>query len=137
MTDSPISTENRISLREIRAPDFIEIERGYGAGPCDCCGYKWVSYQERMTRDRMHHAPRPNRKICRRCFEQANQAETDEIYALPGILNIARMERIYKDLGRCQICNRGKAVWSDPEDHVHICESCYHRNAGASAAAVS
>lgn len=39
--------------------------------------------------------------------------------------------------GKCQVYNRGKTVWSDPEDHIHICESCYHRHAGASGAVVS
>jgi hypothetical protein len=83
----------------------------------------------------MHQPPRPNRKICKKCFEQVKQA--NEIYAFPGILNIARMERIFEEPGRCQVCNIGKAVWTDPEDHVRICESCYHRHAGASAAVVS
>ena len=123
----------RISPKAITAKDFIGIEGGYGTGPCDCCGYTWVNYQERMTRERLKEPPRANLKICRKCFEQAKQAGTGQIRALPGVLNIARMERVFTDLGRCQVCNGGKAVWSDPEDHVHICESCYHHHAGEGA----
>jgi hypothetical protein len=81
-----------------------------------------VNYQERMTRERMKEPPRFNRKICKKCFEAAKRA-------LPGVMNTVGMVRLYKDLGRCQVCNGGKAVWTDPENHVHICESCY-RNQG-------
>ena len=135
--DPPLPAEKRISPGDIRTADYIGIERGFGTGPCDCCGYKWVAYQKRMTRERMHQPHRPNRKICRKCYNQAKAGEEDEIYTLPGILNIARMEPLFTDLGRCQVCNIGKAVWTDPEDHVQICESCYHCHAGVSALVVS
>lgn len=116
----PPGDGGRISPGEITAKDYIEIERGYGTGPCDCCGYRWVNYQVQMTRERMKESFRANRKICKKCFQIAKEAETAPIRALPELLNISRMERVFKDLGRCQICNGGKVVWSDPEDHVNI-----------------
>jgi len=120
-------------LPVIHSRDYALITDRNGTGPCDCCGYKWVNYQERMTRERLKEAPRPNRKICKKCFQIAKDAGIAPIRALPGVLNISRMERVFKDLGRCQVCNGGKAVWSDREDHVNICESCYHNHAGEAA----
>jgi len=131
------SDPTTLALKEIKPGDFTEIDRGFGPGPCDCCGYRWVNYQERMTRERMKQPPRFNRKICKKCFEIAKQAETGAVRALPGVLNTTGMVRLYKDLGRCQVCNGGKAVWTDAENHVHICESCYHNHGGKPAGVVS
>lgn len=126
-----------LTVKQIRPGDYIEIDTGYGSGPCDCCGYKWVNYQERMTRERMKQPARFNRKICKKCYQIAKEAETAPVRALPGVLNTAGMVRLYKDLGRCQVCNGGKAVWTDPENHVHICESCYHNHGGNRAGVMS
>ncbi|MDD1729456.1 MAG: hypothetical protein LUQ50_10335 [Methanospirillum sp.] len=99
-----------LDLKEIKTKDFLEVDKGYAPGPYDCCGYKWTNYQEKMTRERMKQPTRPNRRICRKCYSIAKQAETAPIRALPGVLNIIGMVRITKDLGRCQVCNGGKAV---------------------------
>ncbi len=134
---SPPGPTPALTPKEIRAGDYTDIVGGFGSGPCDCCGYKWVSYQERMTPERMKQPARFNQKICKKCFEAAKRAETAPVRALPGVLNTAGMVRLYKDLGRCQVCNGGKAVWTDPENHVHICESCYRNHGGNPAAVVS
>ncbi|MDD1728946.1 MAG: hypothetical protein LUQ50_07735 [Methanospirillum sp.] len=43
---------------KVRTSEFCKIERGFGTGPCDCCGMQWVHYQERMTDQRLAAHPR-------------------------------------------------------------------------------
>jgi hypothetical protein len=114
-----------LCLPEIRTRDYTRIRKGSDPGPCDCCGSRRADYREKMTPGRS-----PSRKICRTCYREARQAETTPVRALPGVLNIPAMVRIEKDLGRCQVCNGGKAAWHDPAGRVAICESCYHTHAG-------
>ena len=78
--DGEILTERDLSVM-LRTCDFIEIDEGFGSGPCDCCGYKWVNYQERMTSPQ--EPPRPNRNICKKCYQIAKQAETAPIRFSP------------------------------------------------------
>jgi hypothetical protein len=35
----------------IGAGDYTEIEKGFGPGPCDYCGKKWVNYQKAVWYD--------------------------------------------------------------------------------------
>lgn len=90
-------------VSEIKAGDYIEIEKGFGPGSCDCCGYKWVNFQERISYERMNEPPRMNRKICKKCYEIAKRAESSQFRVLPGVLNPGMMTRVSKDLGRCQV----------------------------------
>ncbi len=124
-----------LSIHEIRAGDYTEIDKGFGPGPCDCCGSKWVNYQERMTFARLSRPPRVNRKICKKCYEIAKRAESSPFRVLPGILNPALMTGLSVDLGKCQVCDKQKAVWQEPETKTVICEICYQnlpRSKGAS-----
>ena len=118
---------DQISQGQIRTGDFTGTSQGIGPGPCDCCGYPWVHYQERMTRERLSRPPRMNRKICRKCYDVAREAEATSIRPLPGLISIPAMIRLDKDLGRCQVCDGQKAMWHDPEGKVAICEGCYRR----------
>jgi len=116
---------SHLSIREIKVGDYIEIEKGFGPGSCDCCGSKWVNYQERMSFERLSGPPRLNRKICKKCYEIAKRAESSPFRVLPGILNPVLMTRLSVDLGKCQVCDNQKAVWQDPETKTAICEICY------------
>ena len=111
---------------QIRYSDFTEINGGFGPGPCESCGSKWVNYQERMTGERMKRPPHANKKICKHCYEIAKQAESLQVRALPGVLSTATMQRVHNDRGRCQICNVNKEVWYDSEMKTAVCDSCYH-----------
>jgi hypothetical protein len=138
--DLSATTDPSITIQEIRSGDYIEINKGFGPGPCDCCGKSWVNYQERMTSERLSGPPRPNLKICKKCFEIARQAETASIRTLPGVLNPVTMTRLTTDLGRCQICDTQKAIWYDADSRTAICEVCYRnlpRGGGASGEAAS
>ncbi len=112
---------------KVRPSDFCEIDRGFGEGPCDCCGSEWVHFQERMTRERMSSPPRLNRKICRSCYEKAKRDEAASFRALPNVIDPASLVKVTSDLGRCQVCDTFKATWHDPETHTAICDSCRSR----------
>nr|WP_319539068.1 hypothetical protein [uncultured Methanospirillum sp.] len=112
---------------KVRSSDFCEIDRGFGAGPCDCCGSEWVQYQERMTRERLSAPPRRNRKICRSCYEHARLEEAASVRALPGVVDAGSMTRLTSDIGRCQVCGTFKATWHDPGSRTAVCDSCRSR----------
>lgn len=40
--DGSVQPGLSITLRDIRPKQFTGIGKGFGSGPCDCCGYKWV-----------------------------------------------------------------------------------------------
>jgi len=111
----------------VRPSDFCEIARGFGPGPCDCCGSEWVQYQERMTHERLSAPPRMNRKICRSCYEKAKRDEAASFRALPGVIEAGSMTRLTADIGRCQVCDTFKATWHDPESKTAVCDSCRSR----------
>lgn len=124
-----------LPLSGIRSEEFTSITGGFGTGPCDCCGSKWVNYQERMTSARLKEAPRMNRKICNKCYERVLKAESLQVRVLPGVLNPELMTRVSKDLGKCEVCGRQKATWQDPETKTVICEICYQNLPGIREAA--
>ncbi len=124
-----------LPLSGIKSEEFTGISGGFGTGPCDCCGSKWVNFQERMTSARLKEPPRMNRKICRKCYERVLKAESLQVRVLPGVLNPGLMTRISKDLGKCEVCNNHKAVWQDPESKTVICEICYQNLPGIREAA--
>ncbi len=47
--------------------------------------------------------------------------------SLPGVLDHRTFERVRVDLGRCEICGKGKAVYRSKEVQAGICEGCYVR----------
>ncbi|PWR74205.1 hypothetical protein DK846_03385 [Methanospirillum lacunae] len=112
---------------KVRPSDFCEIDRGFGEGPCDCCGSEWVHFQERMTRERMSAPVRMNRKICRSCYEKAKRDEAASFRSLPQVIDPVSLVKVTCDLGRCQVCDTFKATWHDPETHTAICDSCRSR----------
>ncbi|PWR70025.1 hypothetical protein [Methanospirillum lacunae] len=122
-----ISSENQEKLLSVHSSDFCEIDRGFGEGPCECCGSKWVHYQERMTKERLAAPPRMNRKICKSCFEKAKRDEAASFRALPGVIDPASLVRVTSDIGRCQVCDTFKATWHDPETRTAVCDSCRSR----------
>ncbi|MDV4343677.1 hypothetical protein HL657_10980 [Methanoculleus sp. YWC-01] len=46
---------------------------------------------------------------------------------LPGVLNPGMFERVRAEIGRCDICDNGKAVYRSREAQTNICEGCYAR----------
>lgn len=116
----------------IRSSDFCEIDRGFDSGPCDCCGFQWVHFQERMTRERLYSPPRMNQKICKACYEKARRNEAASIRTLPQMIDPVALVRLTTDLGRCQVCDTFKATWHDPVTRTAICDSCRFRTSQGS-----
>ncbi|MCK9307231.1 MAG: hypothetical protein M0P17_06840 [Methanoculleus sp.] len=46
---------------------------------------------------------------------------------LPGVLDHRMVSRTKVELGRCEICDTGKAVYRSREAQTKICEGCYAR----------
>lgn len=97
---------------------------GVKRGPCEICGHPWVNYS---TRSGDRSGDGGEICICRRCYSRVVAKETLSVTTLPGVVRPDRMVQTGRELGRCHICNIGKAVWSDEEDGVHICQICYNR----------
>jgi len=125
--ESSASTRTPEKPLKIRSSDSCEIDRGFGVGPCDCCGSEWVHFQERMTKERMSAPARLNRKICRSCYEKAKRDVAASFRALPQVIDPVSLVKVTSDLGRCQVCNTFKATWHDPKSRTAICDSCRSR----------
>lgn len=49
------------------------------------------------------------------------------VQPLPGVLDRGTFVRVKTEIGRCDICDRGKAVYRSREARTNICEGCYSR----------
>jgi hypothetical protein len=49
---------------------------------------------------------------------------------LPGVLDHRDFERVNKDLGKCDLCGKGKAVFSSRDLKMSVCEGCFGRILG-------
>ena len=49
------------------------------------------------------------------------------VHPLPGVLDYHEFERVKVDLGRCDLCDHGKAVYRSREARAKVCEGCYAR----------
>ena len=87
--------------------------------------------QEKATPARNSRKDKLAVRICKKCFEMAARKEQTKGPPLPGIIVLSRMVRISKDIGRCSVCNRGKAVYLDREAGTCLCQQCYAREARA------
>jgi len=50
-----------------------------------------------------------------------------KVQPLPGVLDHRAFSRVRVDLGRCDVCDAGKAVYRSAADRVSICAGCYAR----------
>ncbi len=85
-----------------------------------------------------NHPPFPHRTLehrasgckfgCKDVQTGANvQMKSGKVLPLPGLLDHRTFERTRVDLGRCTICDAGKAVYRSREVQANICERCYAR----------
>nr|WP_218133266.1 hypothetical protein [Methanofollis tationis] len=49
------------------------------------------------------------------------------VLPLPGVLDHTEFARVKTDLGRCCVCNEGRAVYRSGDGRVLLCERCYAR----------
>ncbi|NLW77719.1 MAG: hypothetical protein GXY18_15060 [Methanomicrobiales archaeon] len=53
------------------------------------------------------------------------EGKSKTFIALPGLLNTAHMVRANTDIGWCELCKTGPAVWMDPDTKQKIFQVCY------------
>jgi len=114
-------------LLHISSRDYKLLDPPEYRTRCPVCGHKGTEYIEKLTPERKARVDQAALRICRACYKTARKREQAERPPLPGILAIGRMVRISNDIGRCQVCNLGKAVYRDREAGIRICQQCYDR----------
>ena len=122
-------------LQQISSRDYKLLDYPESHTRCSVCGHKGTEYIEKLTPERKARVDKSALRICRVCYKTAQKREQGEVPPLPGILAIGRMVRISNDIGRCQVCNLGKAVYRDPPAGTSICQQCYDREARAAGSA--
>ena len=50
-----------------------------------------------------------------------------KVRPLPGVLDHREFVRVRAEIGRCDICRAGKAVYHSREAQTKLCEGCYAR----------
>jgi len=55
------------------------------------------------------------------------KAVTGAVLPLPGLLDHRDFERVSVELGKCSLCENGRAVFSSKDLKMNICEGCYGR----------
>jgi len=106
-TSVKVQTSARINPRNYVALPAEKDE------PCHVCGRRPTSSVLRSG----------GKYLCYDCLKRAKRPARCE--PLPGVLDPGAFERTKVELGRCTVCNRGRAVYRSPE--AKICEVCYTR----------
>lgn len=64
--------------------------------------------------------------LCEGCYNRAASRHVAGLVMLPT-LDLFQMNRVSRDLGRCQVCNTFAIAWYDSSAQTGLCESCYAR----------
>jgi hypothetical protein len=112
---------------KIRAAGYKKLDLPENRAHCHACGREGVMYVEKYTPVRERRKREPARRICRYCYDAAVRRDRAASPPLYGIISPAGMTRTTTDLGRCTVCNLGKAVYRDQDARVKLCEACYAR----------
>lgn len=116
-----------MKLAEVKIEEFISVEGWPNRKPCSVCGKGHTYYQERMTRERLRQPPRPNRMLCKNCYDRAKRRVSNQFTTIPGTIDTSVMVRTGTDLGRCHVCDTSRIIWWDAEQHLGLCDQCYER----------
>ncbi|WP_052418843.1 hypothetical protein, partial [Methanolacinia paynteri] len=99
---------------------------------CDSCCESGDA-ANKINRDNNYHAftklPKDIRLLglqdCCKTLHSGKSAA--KVRPLPGVLDHRDFERVNKELGKCDLCGEGKAVFSSKELKTNICEGCFGR----------
>lgn len=116
-----------MKLAGVKIEEFISVEGWPNRKPCSVCGRSPTYYQERMTRERLREPPRPNRMLCKNCYDLSKRRVSKQVTTIPGTIDTTVMIKIGKDLGRCHVCDTSRIIWWDEEQHLGLCDQCYTR----------
>ena len=64
--------------------------------------------------------------LCYDCLKKAKHPVV-KVRPLPGVLDHREFVRVRAEIGRCDICRAGKAVYHSREAQTKVCEGCYAR----------
>ena len=84
--------------------------------PCHVCGRRPTSSLKRGG---------GGKYLCYDCLKKARRPRKAQ--PLPGVLDHRTFSRTKVDLGRCDVCGTGKAVYRSREAQTKVCEGCYTR----------
>ncbi len=116
---------------KIVSRDFKPLDHSDRHLKCSLCGRRSAEYIEKVTSTRNARKDKMAMRICKNCFEAVKRREQPKAPPLPGIIVIGRMVRISKDIGRCSVCDMGRAIFLDTKAQLHLCQQCYDREAQA------
>ncbi|MCK9303631.1 MAG: hypothetical protein M0P35_10645 [Bacteroidales bacterium] len=83
--------------------------------PCHVCGRRPTSSIKRGG----------GKYLCYDCLKKARRPA--KVQPLPGVLDHRMFSRTKVELGRCDVCGTGKAVYRSREAQAKVCEGCYAR----------
>jgi len=98
---------------------------GTGAGVCDPEQVARRSVPPAKAAGNCSRPPVAARYGCIASCKDVQSAAN--VLPLPGVLDHRAFERVSVDIGRCRICDTGKAVYRSRSDQTCICEGCYAR----------
>ena len=64
--------------------------------------------------------------LCEGCYNRTASRHVAGLVMLTT-LDLLQMNRVSRDLGRCQVCNTFAIAWYDSSAQTSLCESCYAR----------
>ncbi len=85
--------------------------------PCHVCGRRPTSSVKRGAGEGY---------LCYDCLKKAKHPVV-KVRPLPGVLDHREFVRVRAEIGRCDICRAGKAVYHSREAQTKVCEGCYAR----------
>ena len=109
-TSVKVQTTPRVNPRDYIALPVAKDE------PCHICGRRPTSSVLRGG---------GGKYLCYDCLSKAKRPA--KVQPLPGVLDHRTFSRVRADLGRCDICGKGKTVYRSREAQAGICEGCYAR----------
>ncbi len=89
-----------------------------------------IEHENLMTNQKNFNASKSSsvKRVCTPlCTPLCNTGATaaSGVRPLSGVLDPRTFARVKIELGRCEICDTGKAVYRSCEAQTHICEGCY------------
>ncbi|MFA7073254.1 MAG: hypothetical protein WC138_12200 [Methanoculleus sp.] len=84
--------------------------------PCHICGRRPTSSVKRGG---------GGAYLCYDCLKKAKRPA--KVQPLPGVLDHRTFTRTKVELGRCDVCGTGKAVYRSREAQAMVCDQCYAR----------
>lgn len=101
-------------------PGYIS---GRGGGAVCCDAFVSASLTGHSSGGDSGRASSPDEEYNRFRFNSSVQ-DKNPVMPLPGLFKAGNFTRVYKDLGACHICGKGKVRFRCEDLRVNICDSC-------------